>query len=94
VYSGKLAQRLHHRGKKMLQNEPLLTHPDMIWVPGGTFQMGSESFYPEEGSGHPVMVDGFWIDRYTVTNAQFQAFVLQDDLYLLWSVSFSFAVVH
>lgn len=62
----------------MLQNEhiaPLLTPPDMIWVPGGTFQMGSESFYHEEGPVHPVTVDGFWIDRYTVTNAQFQAFV-------------------
>jgi formylglycine-generating enzyme required for sulfatase activity len=23
-------------------------HPDMVWVPGGTFRMGSEDFYPEE----------------------------------------------
>jgi sulfatase modifying factor 1 len=47
----------------------------MIWMSGGTFLMGSENFYPEEGPVHPVTVDGFWIDRYTVTNAQFQAFV-------------------
>jgi formylglycine-generating enzyme required for sulfatase activity len=23
-------------------------HKDMVWVPGGTFLMGSEDFYPEE----------------------------------------------
>ena len=23
--------------------------PDMLWIPGGTFLMGSEDFYPEEG---------------------------------------------
>ena len=22
---------------------------DMVWVPGGTFLMGSDDFYPEEG---------------------------------------------
>ncbi|HLI87120.1 MAG TPA: formylglycine-generating enzyme family protein [Ktedonobacteraceae bacterium] len=47
----------------------------MVWISGGTFQMGSEDFYPEEGPVHPVTVDGFWMDRYAVTNAQFQAFV-------------------
>jgi sulfatase modifying factor 1 len=49
--------------------------PDMLWVPGGTFLMGSEDFYPEEGPVHEVSVDGFWMDRHTVTNAQFARFV-------------------
>jgi formylglycine-generating enzyme required for sulfatase activity len=22
--------------------------PDMLWIPGGTFRMGSEDFYPED----------------------------------------------
>src|SRR6478752_2610684 len=47
---------------------------DMIWIPGGTFQMGSERHYPEEAPVHPVTVDGFWIDRCQVTNAQFRRF--------------------
>jgi formylglycine-generating enzyme len=47
----------------------------MAWVPGGTFLMGSEEFYPEERPVHPVTVDGFWMDRHPVTAAQFQEFV-------------------
>ena len=50
-------------------------HPDMIWIPGGTFRMGSGDFYPEERPVHEVSVDGFWIDRNTVTNEQFARFV-------------------
>ncbi|WP_211243511.1 formylglycine-generating enzyme family protein [Chitiniphilus eburneus] len=51
--------------------------PGMVWVPGGEFTMGSdESFaWPEEHPAHRVRVDGFWIDRTEVTNAQFRAFV-------------------
>lgn len=49
--------------------------PDMVWIPGGTFAMGSEDFYPEEAPVHEVTVDGFWIDRYEVTNEQFANFV-------------------
>ncbi len=30
--------------------------------------MGSEDFYPEERPVHEVTVDGFWMDRYEVTN--------------------------
>jgi sulfatase modifying factor 1 len=47
----------------------------MVFVPGGTFQMGSDDHYPEERPAHPVTVDGFWIDRHPVTNAQYAAFV-------------------
>jgi formylglycine-generating enzyme len=49
--------------------------PDMVWIPGGTFRMGSEEFYPEEGPVHEVNVDGFWMDRHIVTNEQFARFV-------------------
>ena len=31
--------------------------PDMIWVPGGTFAMGSDHHYPEEAPVHKVRVD-------------------------------------
>jgi formylglycine-generating enzyme required for sulfatase activity len=49
--------------------------PDMVWVPGGTFRMGSDKHYPEERPVHRVTVDGFWIDRYPVTNERFAQFV-------------------
>jgi formylglycine-generating enzyme required for sulfatase activity len=43
----------------------------MVWIPGGTFVMGSDHHYPEEAPAHRVTVDGFWMDRHTVTNHQF-----------------------
>jgi sulfatase modifying factor 1 len=47
----------------------------MAWVPGGTFRMGSDQHYPEEGPTHLVTVDGFWMEPHTVTNARFARFV-------------------
>ncbi|KQO85753.1 conserved protein of unknown function [Methylorubrum extorquens] len=47
----------------------------MVYVPAGTFRMGSNRHYPEEAPVHRVRVDGFWIDRTPVTNAEFRAFV-------------------
>ncbi len=48
---------------------------DMAWVPGGTFLMGSEDFYPEERPVRSVAVDGLWMDTKPVTAAQFRRFV-------------------
>src|SRR5215510_8152111 len=47
----------------------------MVWIPGGTFEMGSDRHYPEEAPAHSVKVDGFWISPFTVTNAEFARFV-------------------
>jgi formylglycine-generating enzyme required for sulfatase activity len=47
----------------------------MVWIPGGTFRMGSDAHYPEEAPAHDVSVDGFWIDRTPVTNRAFRRFV-------------------
>jgi formylglycine-generating enzyme required for sulfatase activity len=47
----------------------------MVWVPGGTFLMGSDDHYPEEAPAHRVSVDGFWMDQHTVTNQEFARFV-------------------
>lgn len=47
----------------------------MRWIPGGTFRMGSDRFYPEEAPSHLVTVTSFWMDAHAVTNFQFAAFV-------------------
>jgi formylglycine-generating enzyme required for sulfatase activity len=39
--------------------------------------MGSDRHYPEEAPAHRVRVDGFWIDRFTVTNRDFEKFVAE-----------------
>jgi formylglycine-generating enzyme required for sulfatase activity len=46
----------------------------MVWVPGGEFIMGDERF-PDAQPLHRVVVDGFWMDRTEVSNAQFTKFV-------------------
>ena len=48
----------------------------MVWIPGGIFWMGSESDkFPDARPIHKVYVDGFWMGRTEVTNAQFRRFV-------------------
>ena len=34
---------------------------DMVWVPGGTFLMGSDAHYAEEAPARAVEVCGFWL---------------------------------
>jgi formylglycine-generating enzyme len=57
----------------------MLRHAEMVWIPGGTFRMGSDQHYPEEAPAHRVTVDGFWIDRTPVTNRDFRKFVNATD---------------
>jgi formylglycine-generating enzyme required for sulfatase activity len=47
----------------------------MRWIPGRTFSMGSEDFYPEERPVHSVSVEGFWMDEAPVTAGEFRRFV-------------------
>jgi sulfatase modifying factor 1 len=60
--------------------------PDgMVWIPGGEFSMGCADPRGQPFGGpdpmrdarpvHRVQVDGFWMDRTEVSNAQFAAFV-------------------
>lgn len=46
-----------------------------VWIEGGRFMMGDNSERPEERPAHPVELDGFWMDRHEVTNAEFAEFV-------------------
>src|ERR1700757_1674638 len=48
---------------------------DLVRLPGGSFRMGSTSFYPEEARIHTAAVAGFAVERHPVTNAQFAEFV-------------------
>ena len=48
---------------------------NMVELPGGTFRMGSEGFYPEERPVREVTVGSFAIDRHPVTVAEFRRFV-------------------
>jgi sulfatase modifying factor 1 len=47
----------------------------MVFVPGGTFALGSERHYPEEAPVREETVEPFWIDEHPITNLEFLRFV-------------------
>lgn len=59
--------------------------PGMVWIPGGAFKMGAvvnghgSHEMPMASNDaeplHSVKVDGFWMDKTAVTNAEFEKFV-------------------
>jgi formylglycine-generating enzyme len=48
---------------------------ELVDLPGGSFRMGSTSFYPDEAPEYTATVAAFGIERHPVTNAQFAEFV-------------------
>lgn len=62
-----------------LEDEPAPEAPPragMVWVPGGTFRMGSDvPMFADARPVHDVTVDGFWMDATEVTNAEYARFV-------------------
>lgn len=46
-----------------------------VYIPQGSFLMGSESGVINERPVHMVDLDGFWMDEHEVTNSQFVAFL-------------------
>ena len=48
---------------------------EMVLIPAGNFQMGSDDSRDSEGPVHTVYVDTFYMDKYEVTNAQYRCFV-------------------
>lgn len=53
------------------------SHEGMVWIPTGVFMMGTtdNEGRPDEYPAHKVKVNGFWMDKHEVTNAQFRKFV-------------------
>jgi len=55
----------------------VIAPPDMVFIPGGTFQMGDSigGGYGDERPVHTVTVDSFYISKYELTNGQFCDFL-------------------
>ena len=58
-----------------IEERKLINPENMVFIDGGGFMMGSDKFYPEEKPVHKVTVDGFWMDKYPVTNKEYYVFV-------------------
>ena len=50
-------------------------YADMVLIPAGEFQMGSNGGDVDEKPVHTVYVDTFYMDKHEITNAQYKAFV-------------------
>jgi len=64
--------------KETASNSNTIKTPEgMVYIPGGTFTMGSSENYTETDEGPEVLVklDPFFMDETEVTNAQFKLFV-------------------
>jgi formylglycine-generating enzyme required for sulfatase activity len=55
---------------------PSEKEPGMVWIPGGTFTMGTneKDAYEAEKPAVNLSVSGFWMDTHEVTNAEYQKF--------------------
>ena len=53
----------------------LSEYSDMVLIPAGEFQMGSNNGYDDEKPVHTVYVDAFYMDKYEVTNAAYKQFI-------------------
>jgi sulfatase modifying factor 1 len=65
-----------HRPSQALRSSGIAASLEtMRRIPGGSFVMGSDHHYIEERPAHLVNVSPFWMDRTTVTNAEFARFI-------------------
>ncbi len=59
--------------------ETIIVWPDdgkeMVFIPGGTFVMGSGDGHPSYQPEHKVEVADFYLDRWPVTNAEYKQFL-------------------
>ena len=51
---------------------PAISRAEMIFIPAGSFLMGSDDGEKDEGPLHKVRLDAFYIDKYEVTNVQYK----------------------
>ena len=61
----------HYYSKTRIGKKPNV----MVRIPAGAFTMGSNSRLPDEGPQHTVRLKPFRIDKYEVTNLQYQQFI-------------------
>ena len=70
--------RAAQRFSPVVDSSPPPAPTNMVWIPGGTFVMGSPTTEVERGSNevqHTVSVSGFYMSRYLLTQGEYLAVV-------------------
>ena len=60
---------------KVLVSDGPATSGEMVPVAAGSFIMGTNSGIGAEGPAHNVTLSAYWIDKYEVSNAEYQQFI-------------------
>jgi len=62
---------------KLNENENINPYEfdEMVYIPGGKAIIGSFNGTPDEAPQREIIIPGFYIDKYEVTNAQYERFV-------------------
>ncbi len=78
-------QPIEKEGTEMIENENGDLMPkeiiwpkdgsEMIYIPHGTFIRGYDNGDPREGPAREIMLGGFYIDKYEVSNKQYEEFL-------------------
>lgn len=66
------APTIHQPGEVM---KSAVDGMEMVYIPAGKFEMGSESGNADQTPIHTVQLNGFWLDRTEVTNEMFVRFL-------------------
>ncbi|WP_008314078.1 formylglycine-generating enzyme family protein [Leptolyngbya sp. PCC 6406] len=74
---GQVSDSARHTGICFTEKLALGVNLELIWIPGGSFLMGATpdeiEHSPDEIPQHPVAVNGFWMGKFLVTQAQWRA---------------------
>jgi formylglycine-generating enzyme required for sulfatase activity len=73
ISSSELRRRLAASGEPATLAEVL--DQQMVYIPAGEFTMGSDTAHEDERPEQQVYLDAFELDRYEVTNVQYQRFL-------------------
>ena len=74
-HAGRVIQRISGQARQAVEDLGQGVHLELVAVPHGSFQMGSqtEGGYDDERPPHPVFLEGFWMGRAPITQAQWKA---------------------
>jgi formylglycine-generating enzyme required for sulfatase activity len=67
----KVPAKKHRAGEIWIDT---VTGMEFIWIPGGSFIMGTDDGRPDEAPAHKEELEGFWMGKYEVTNAQYRKY--------------------
>ncbi len=73
IDDNKNIRRETRKARQLVETLPNNVKLEMIYVPGGTFMMGSNDGAEDEKPAHPVTLKPFFVGKYPVTQAQWEA---------------------